>query len=411
VDASTVGDWPEVGREFSWRQWGGPRGDFHVDAGDLADTWPPSGPPINWSRELGEGFSGIVYDRGVLFTVYRDDGDDVVVALRGDNGATIWAYRYPFRSYAENDHQYGSGPNATPLILEDRLITLGFGGTLNALDLRTGRLLWSLNLVSDLGGQVLDFGNASSPIPYKDTVIVLVGGTTQAVAALDPGNGSVVWRSDPGRISYGTPLVIRVDGHDQLVYQSEDEVIGLDPENGTRLWNHPSINVNRDNISPPIWGDDGLLWTAMQPEGGTRVLRLERTERGTTVQEVWSDRRISIHFWNAVRLGGHVYASTGGRGNIFACVDVRTGAVQWRQRGFERANLLQAGDKTILLDVNGKLALARLEPAGMTIHSQATVSDDPTWTIPTLVGTTLYMRDQKALRAFDLGVADASGAS
>jgi len=403
TETATTGEWPDGGREFSWPRWGGPSGDFHVVAGDLADSWPEGGPPVIWSRPLGGGYSGIVYDRGVLFTIYRQGEDDVVVAVRGDNGATIWEFRYPFRRYPESDLQYGSGPNATPLILEDRILTLGFDGTLNALDLRTGRPLWSLNLVSDLGGQILDFGNASSPIPYQDKVIVLVGGTTQAVAALDPDDGSVVWRSGPGRISYGTPLVIRVDGQDQLVYQSEDAIIGLDPGDGSRLWSHRSVNVNRDNISPPIWGADGLLWTAMQPEGGATVLRLDRSGPTTRVRELWSDRRISIHFWNAVRLGGHVYASIGGRGNVFACVDVRTGAVEWRQRGFERASLLQAGDRTILLDVNGELALARLSPDGMTVLAQATVSDGPTWTIPTLAGTTLYVRDQKTLRAFDLG--------
>ena len=94
---------------------------------------------------------------------------------------------------------------------------------------------------------------------------------TSSVAALDPDDGSVDWRNGPGRISYGTPMVIHVDGQDQLVYQSEDEIIGLDPGNGTRLWSHPSVNVNRDNISPPIWGVDGLLWTSMQLEGGTRL--------------------------------------------------------------------------------------------------------------------------------------------
>jgi outer membrane protein assembly factor BamB len=402
VETSMIGEWPDAGREFSWRQWGGPDGDFRVDTDGLADSWPPGGPPLIWERALGEGYSSIVYERGVLFTIYRENGDDVVVALRGDNGATVWEYRYPFKSHAGNDHQYGSGPNATPLILEDRIITLGFGGTLNALDLRTGRLLWSLNLVSDLGGQVLDFGNSSSPIRYEETVIVLLGGPTQAVAALDPDDGSVVWRSGPGRISYGTPMVIHVDGQDQLVFQSEDEIIGLDPGNGTRLWSHPSLNVNRDNISPPIWGEDGLLWTAMQPEGGTRVLKLKRTGGGTEVREIWSNRRVSIHYWNALRLDGHVYASIGGRGNIFACVNVRTGKIEWRKRGFERANLLQAGDKTILMDSEGELALVRLSPEGLTVLSRATVSDGPTWTIPALAGTTLYVRDQNAIRAFDL---------
>jgi hypothetical protein len=42
----------------------------------------------------------------------------------------------------------------------------------------------------------------------------------------------------------------------------------------------------------------------------------------------------------------------------------------------------------------------------MTLLAQATVSDGPTWTLPTLVGTTLYVRDQRALRAFDLGETD-----
>ena len=88
---------------------------------------------------------------------------------------------------------------------------------------------------------------------------------------------------------------------------------------------------------------------------------------------------------------------------MFACVDVHTGEIEWRQRGFERASLLQAGDRTILLDVNGELALARLNPGQMTLLAQATISEGPTWTIPTLVGTTLFVRDQKSLRAFDLG--------
>ena len=85
---------------------------------------------------------------------------------------------------------------------------------------------------------------------------------------------------------------------------------------------------------------------------------------------------------------------------------MRTGAIEWRERGFERASLLQTDDLTILLDVNGELALARLRPEGMTVLAQATVADGPTWTIPTLVGTTLYVRDQERLRAFDLGRTD-----
>ena len=63
---------------------------------------------------------------------------------------------------------------------------------------------------------------------------------------------------------------------------------------------------------------------------------------------------------------------------------------------------MQAGDKTILMDSEVELALVRLSPEGLTVLSRANVTDGPTWTIPTLAGTTLYVRDQKVIRAFDL---------
>jgi outer membrane protein assembly factor BamB len=382
---------PPAGSGLAWRQWGGPDGDFEVAASDLADSWPPEGPPLIWSRPLGGGYSAIVYDRGVLVTIYRRRAEDVVVALRADDGGRIWEYGYPSKTHEQNMLEYGSGPNATPLVLDDSVFTLGYGGTLNSLDLETGRLLWSLDLISDLGGQVLHCGNSASPIAYQGALIVLVGGNKQAVVALDPGDGSVIWRSAPGTVSYGTPIVIDVDGQDQLVYQSEDEIVGIDAQIGEYLWSYPIVNENRDNISAPIWGEDHLMWVSTQPDGGTRVLRLERAGSRTQV------------FWNALRLDHHVYASIGGQGSILAGIDVRTGKISWRRRGFEKVNFVHVGDKTILLDANGELALAKLSPEGITILSQATIADGPTWTVPTLVGRFLYVRDKRTIRALDLG--------
>jgi outer membrane protein assembly factor BamB len=357
-----------------------------------------------WSRPLGAGYSAIAYHDGRLYTLYLEDENDVVTALRADDGVMVWEYRYPSRFHSENDRQYGSGPNAMPLILDDRIITLGFDGTLSCLAIETGRRLWSLELVDDLAGQVLDFGNSSSPVPFEESVIILVGGSRQAVVALDPADGSVIWSSEPGRVSYGTPIVIEVDGQYQLVYQSEEEIIGLDARTGESTWRYPSFNRNRDNISIPIWGEeDHLLWTSAQPDGDTRVLRLQRVGNRTSAQPVWSSRKIHIHFWNAIRLGNHVYASIGGYGTHMACVDFRTGDIRWRKRIFRRANLLNAGERTILLDERGKLAVVELSPEGMTILAQAKISDDRTWTVPTLVGTTLYVRDQTTIRAYELG--------
>ena len=79
--------------------------------------------------------------------------------------------------------------------------------------------------------------------------------------------------------------------------------------------------------------------------------------------------------------------------------------VHWRERGFAKANLLRADGKLIILDEEGNLALATATEQGLSIHSRCKPLDDKAWTVPTLVGTTLYMRDNKRALAMDISAA------
>ena len=388
-----------------WPRWGGPGGDFKVVVEGLAESWPEDGPPVLWRRPLGAGYSTIAAVAGTLYTIYRDDEDDVVIALRADDGETVWEHRYRAPTREGNSLEFGKGPHATPLILADRLVTLGYTGVLSCLDRKTGEPIWTHDLIPDFEGEVLEFGYSASPILHDGKVIVLVGGSRYAVAAFDPQDGSVAWASAPSSVSYATPVVIEVGGRQQIVYMAADQVIGIDATDGSSLWSFPVLNQYRNNSTDPIWGDDGLLWVATQLDGGTRVLRLTGADGGTKVEEVWTSDRLSIHFWPALRLGNMVYASIGGNASILAGVDIHSGEIVWRERGFERAKFVHTGSDTLLLDAEGRLALVRLGPDGMTIKAQAQVLDSKTWTAPTLVGSRLYVRDQQSILALDLSQA------
>src|SRR5215831_15230984 len=65
----------------SWPQWGGPDRNFRSNSKGLASSWLPNGPPTIWSRDLGEGYSGIVGDGHRIYTMYRKAAEEIVVCM------------------------------------------------------------------------------------------------------------------------------------------------------------------------------------------------------------------------------------------------------------------------------------------------------------------------------------------
>ena len=391
-----------------WPGFGGPDGNFRIEAPPLASSWPAAGPPLLWERELGAGYSAIAADGGLLFTMYREEDQDVAIAIDAADGTTRWKQAYEAKTREQNVTQFGEGPHASPLIVEDRVITLGYTGLLHCFSAADGTLIWKHDLVQEFGAQVLEFGSSASPILVEGAVVVLIGGDEVGAMAFSPADGAEIWRSAATSVSYATPIVIDVDGQSQLLYFSADAIIGLAAGTGATLWSSPVINQYLNNCSPPQWGEDGLLWVATQLDGGARALRLSRTDEGTAVEEVWANSKLSIHYWNSLRLGSHVYASIGSNASILVAVDMSNGEVLWKERGFEQVNFVHTGEISLLLDANGQLALARLSPEGLTILAQTEILEGPMWTAPTLVGTQLYVRNKKSIAALELGATPGS---
>ena len=390
-----------AGEASSWTQWGGPNRDFTVEA-TLAASWPEAGPPQLWSREIGVGYSGVLAEDGRLYTMYRDGEDEIVVALDAATGKSLWERRYAAPLHDAQSERFGGGPNATPLIVGDRLITIGFTSRLHALNKSDGGVAWSRDLVQEFGGTKLAFGYASSPLLHDGRVIVLVGGERHAAVAFDPSDGSVTWKSEPAEISFSSPEVIDVDGQEQLVFMSPTEVIGVELDSGEIAWRHPHENQYKTNCAGPWWGEDNLLFVASQGDAGSRTLKLTRKDGATTVEEVFSDIKMKIFHNSAIRQGEWIY---GGSRDFLTAYNVRTGETGWKERGFSEANVLLAADKAILFDETGKLALVSLSPEKLEVHASVQLMEKPSWTPPTLVGSQLILRDKSRLMALDLGAA------
>ena len=382
-----------------WPQWGGPNRDFHSPATGLAQEWSDAGPKKLWERPLGEGFSSIVADGERLYTMYRKGDDEAVVALKAETGATEWEHTYPGWKM---DNPLGKGPHSTPLVEGDMIYTLGRSGLLCALDKKSGKVAWSHDLVKEYKVKPPGHGFSASPLAYKGSLILPVGGPEYGVAAFALADGKLIWHKHDFTKVYSSPILINVGGEDQIVLAG-DRVVGLDPKTGDLLWSFSMENKEANIISTPVWGPDGLLFVT-SGQGGSVGLKLSKTGDKTTVEKAWTNAKLQVSIVNAVRVGDYIYGSSGTSGPHFVtAINAKTGEVAWQERGFGKANLVHADGKILLLDDEGVLVLATAGSEGWKVKSKVNMLKAKAYTVPTLVDKTLYMRDQEKILALDLG--------
>lgn len=388
----------------AWTQWGGPHRNFQTEATGLKDTWPAGGPPVIWKRSIGEGYSSPTVENGVFYTMYGRPRQEVVIAGSALDGKTIWEYTTPM-TFQSDAAEMGNGPYSTPLIVGDRLFTTGVAGRFQCFDKKTGKMLWTQQLWTDHQGSQLMYGYASSPIAFRDLVIVPVGGAGKAVMAFRQADGKVAWSQNNYGNVYSSPILINVGGLEQLALVMDGAVIGVNPHNGDLQWAVPFKADYSIAVATPVWGPDNVLFVSSEYNAGSKGIELKRNGNQTIATELWNSIRLRLHHGNAIRIGDTIYFSSGGKGSqaILSAVDARSGKIQWQERSIEKATFVWADQKLITLDQDGNLMIAHPSPQGFKIAAKAPLLSRLSWTPPVLVGTRLYIRDRRNLMAVDLG--------
>src|SRR5689334_21718713 len=146
-----------------WNQWRGPSRNGVIPAASTP-AWPAAW-TRTWRVDVGEGYSSPVSSAGRVFVHSRRDPDELVTAIDLASGHVAWQQKYatPF-----NKNQYAlamsKGPHATPLVMGDRLFTLGAMGILSAWNARTGELAWRKDYSASVDTSNLFAGTAASPL-------------------------------------------------------------------------------------------------------------------------------------------------------------------------------------------------------------------------------------------------------
>jgi len=273
----------------------------------------------------------------------------------------------------------------------------------------SGKLLWKRDLAEEFGATYAgrknnDTGYGASPIAYGNAVIVPLGRSRvreatpgQSLIALDQVDGRVLWKALDFDSGFASPVLIEIDGRDQLVLHVKGEVIGVDPKDGRRLWSQPMTSDWEPNVTP-VW-DRGNGILVIDGEAA-RLIELTTTKGKTIPREAWSSSKMNAVVPTPVLAGERFYGSTR---TMLVAISAKTGEHGWTERGFPLVSIVHAGGKLILLDENGQLTLATPGPEGLTERSRCTVTEKYSLTAPALAGTTLFIRDRKRILALAVG--------
>ncbi|MFM7071695.1 MAG: PQQ-binding-like beta-propeller repeat protein, partial [Planctomycetota bacterium] len=170
-----------------------------------------------------------------------------------------------------------------------------------------------------------------SPVVYKDLLLFNCDGTDrQFIAALDKTTGKLKWETKRnGSKAYSTPLVIKVDGQDQIVSTGAEWVYGYEAASGKELWKvrYPG---GYSNVPRPVYGH-GLVFVS-SGYNTPAMYAIRPTGQGdvTDSHVAWQEKRGAPHNPSPLLVDDYLY--TVSDGGVLTCRTAKNGEQVWQQR-------------------------------------------------------------------------------
>jgi len=375
-----------------WPGFRGPLRDGVVRGTRIETDWTKSPPVQLWRRPIGPGWSSFAVHGDLIYTQEQRGDEEIVAAYSLTSGKPAWRHHDAARFWESNG---GPGPRATPSVGNGRVYALGATGILNALDARSGAVVWSHNAAADTGAKVPEWGFSGSPLVLDDLVIVATGGV---LAAYDAGSGARRWIGPAADEGYTSPQLMTIDGVRQVVHMSGTGLTSVTPKDGKPLWQHAWKGY--PIVQPSQTADGGILIVANE-SSGTRRLAVAHGAGGWTVEPRWTSNGLKPWFNDFVVHKGHAF---GFDGTILSCIDLTDGSRRWKGGRFGAGQLVLLPDQDLLLVLSeeGELALVSATPDRFTELGRAPAITGKTWNHPVLAGDTLLVRNGEEMAAFRL---------
>ena len=407
-----------------WTRFRGPNGSgIDADGQSTPVRWGPSA-NVKWKTELpGAGVScPIVVGDLVYVTCYSGYGLDRanpgdqknlkrhLVCMDRRTGKQIWSKSVDavlpedaYEGVGVTAHGYAS---STP-VSDGENVYVFFGKTgVLAFD-KDGKQLWQTNVGKESDPR--RYGSASSPILYKNLLIVPATAEREALIGLDAKTGKEIWRQEAAGFSqtWGTPILVDVDkSRTDLVIGVVREIWGLNPQTGKLRWYCKGSESN--TICSSVVAHGGVIYAVGGRGGGSLAVRVGGKGDVTSSHVLWTGRD-SSRFSTPILYQGRLYSFAN---DVASIIDAKTGERLARSRldggsggsserrmGGDYGSPILADGKVYFVRQSGDMFVMKADDKleQLAVNRLTTAENEEFSATPAISGGELFIRSNKRL--------------
>ncbi len=376
-EPSVITDWP------AWR---GAKGD-----GISADTnMPPAlwdeTLNVTWKRPIpgkGHGSPIVVGQQLMVATADVDAQVQWLVALDRATGQELWKCAVHEGGLKVEGNKKASLASSTPYCDGERIYInfLNQGAAWTSAVSLDGKLIWQQK-ISDY---TVHQGYGSSPRVYRELVIVSAdnkGGG--ALVALNRKSGEMKWKIERPKLpNYASPVVVRADGKDQLIFTGCDLVTSIEPLTGKKLWE--VAGATTECVTTSVTDGRRIFTSGGYPKNHVSAVRADGS--GTVEWE----NNVRVYVPSMLLTKGHLYAVADA--GIALCWNSETGEEMWKERlgGTFSGSPVMIGDRIYATNEEGTTFVFQVSPENFQLLGANTLGDE-SYSTPAIAGGSVFLR-------------------
>ncbi len=382
-----------------WPQWRGINRDGKVSGFKVPQTWPQQFSQT-WKVTVGPGDATPALVNNKLYVFTRQENNEVLQCLDASTGKQVWqSAGYP-AIVVTGPAASHPGPRSSVAVAEGKVVTLGVGGDVACFDAVTGKLLWRNE---DYKGAVPQFFTGMSPLVSSGVCYAHLGGPkTGQFLAFDLSTGAVKWKVEGDGPAYGSPVLITIDGSQQIVFQAQTKLISFSLSDGKQLWEFatPAGSGMVQNATSPVADQNRIYYTGLN--NGFNAIEIRKEGNSFIVNKLWSNPDFSTSFSTPVLKDGFLYGLSN-RSRLF-CINAGTGKTSWTDETALQnfGSIVDAGSVIIVTTSNSNFVV--LKPDGQKYNQVALIKlkENSIYAHPVLSGNRIFIKDHDSLTLFTL---------